>query len=175
MRLLSLERGYAALYSPRRTPRRGGGRGMKGYDVRTIDDDKVGHVVGVEDDFVIVEHGLLKTKHALPMTFAEVDDEQQLVRTTLSKSLIHDSPKVNGDIDHQAIAEHYGLAEGFTDPMTRGAGDMLPDDPAYGSDDGTQEKVTVRNAMTTGEGPLDEPPPSPGVTGGDRRRDYPTG
>jgi hypothetical protein len=36
-----------------------------------------------------------------------------------------------------------------------------------------QERVAVRNAMTTGEGPLDEAPPSPGVTGGDRRRDYP--
>ena len=146
---------------------------MKGYDVRTIDDDKVGHVVDTDGDFLIVEHGLLKTKHALPMTFAEVDADQQVVRTTLSKSLIHDSPKVNGDIDRQAIAEHYGLAEGFTDPPTRGLGDMLPDDPAYGSDDGTEERVTVRNAMTTGEGPLDQAPSSPGVTGGDRRRDYP--
>ena len=146
---------------------------MKGYDVRTIDDDKVGHVVDVEDDFVIVEHGLLKSKHALPMTFAEVDDEHQLVRTTLSKSLINDSPKVNGELDRQAVAEHYGLAEGFTDPPTRGAGDLEPDDPAFGADDGVQERVAVRNAMTTGEGPLDEAPPSPGVTGGDRRRDYP--
>jgi hypothetical protein len=146
---------------------------MKGYDVRTIDDEKVGHVVDTNGDFLIVEHGLLKTKHALPVTFTEVDADQQVVRTTLSKSLIHDSPKVNGDIDRQAIAEHYGLAEGFTDPPTRGLGDMLPDDPAYGSDDGTEERVTVRNAMTTGEGPLDQAPPSPGVTGGDRRRDYP--
>ena len=146
---------------------------MKGYDVRTIDDDKVGHVVDVDGDFVIVEHGLLKSKHALPMTFAEVDDEQQLVRTTLSKTLINDSPKVNGELDRQAVAEHYGLAEGFTDPPTRGAGDLEPDDPAFGADDGVQERVAVRNAMTTGEGPLDEAPPSPGVTGGDRRRDYP--
>jgi hypothetical protein len=146
---------------------------MKGYDVRTIDDDKVGHVVDVEDDFVIVEHGLLKSKHALPMTFVEVDDEHQLVRTTLSKSLINDSPKVNGELDRQAVAEHYGLAEGFTDPPTRGAGELEPDDPAFGADDGVQERVAVRNAMTTGEGPLDEAPPSPGVTGGDRRRDYP--
>jgi hypothetical protein len=146
---------------------------MKGYDVRTIDDDKVGHVVDTDGDFLIVEHGLLKTKHALPMTFAEVDADQQVVRTTLSKSLIHDSPKVNGDIDRQAIAEHYGLAEGFTDPPTRGLGDLRPDDPAFGADDHTEERVGVRNAMTTGEGPLDEAPPSPGVTGGDRRRDYP--
>jgi hypothetical protein len=146
---------------------------MKGYDVRTIDDDKVGHVVDTDGDFLIVEHGLLKSKHALPKTFAEIDDAQQVVRTTLSKSLIHESPKVNGEIDRQAIAEHYGLAEGFTDAPTRGLGDTLPDDPAFGADDGVEERVAVRNAMTTGEGPLDEAPPSPGVTGGDRRRDYP--
>ena len=108
------------------------------------------------------------------MTFAEVDENAGVVRTTLSKSLIHDSPKVNGEIDRQAIAEHYGLAEGFTDPPTRGLGDVLPDDPAFGADDGVEERVAVRNAMTTGEGPLDEPPSSPGVTGGDRRRDYPS-
>jgi len=108
------------------------------------------------------------------MTFAEVDEDAQVVRTTLSKSLIHESPKVNGEIDRQAIAEHYGLAEGFTDPPTRGLGDVLPDDPAFGADDGVQERVSVRNAMTTGEGQLDEAPPSPGVTGGDRRRDYPS-
>ena len=41
------------------------------------------------------------------------------------RSLIHDSPKVNGEIDRAAIAEHYGLAEGFTDPPTRGLGDVL--------------------------------------------------
>jgi hypothetical protein len=146
---------------------------MNGYDVRTFDDDKVGHVVDTDGDFLIVEHGLLKTKHALPKVFAEVDKEHEVVHTTLSKSLIHDSPKVNGEIDRQAIAEHYGLAEGFTDPPTRGRGDLLPDDPAIAADDGTQERVAVREAMTTGEGPLDEAPPSPGVTGGDRRRDYP--
>jgi hypothetical protein len=134
---------------------------MNGYDVRTIDDDKVGHVVDVEGDFIVVEHGLLKTKHALPMTFAEVDDSQQVVRTTLSKSLIHESPKVNGELDRRAVAEHYGLAEGFTDPITRGA------------DDGVQERAAVRSAMTSGHGPLDDAPPSPSVTDGDRRRDYP--
>jgi hypothetical protein len=146
---------------------------MQGYDVRTIDDDKVGHVVDVDGDFLIVEHGLFKSKHALPLTFAEIDDAQQVVRTTLSKSLINESPKVNGELDRQAIAEHYGLAEGFSDPPTRGQGDLLPDDPAFSAEDGTQERVAVRNSMTTGEGPLDEAPPSPGVTGGDRRRDYP--
>jgi hypothetical protein len=146
---------------------------MQGYDVRTIDDDKVGHVIDTDGDFLIVEHGLLKSKHALPMTFAEVDDVAKVVRTTLSKDLIHHSPKVNGEIDRQAVAEHYGLAEGFTDPPTRGLGDLEPDDPAYGADEPLRERVAVRKSMSGDAGPLDEPPSSPGVTGGDRRRDYP--
>jgi hypothetical protein len=147
---------------------------MEGYDVKTIDGDKIGNVVDTEGDFVIVQHGLLRSKHALPLIFAEVDADAHLVRTTLSKELIYDSPKINGELDRMAVAEHYGLAEGFTDPPTRGLGDVLPDDPAFGADDGTQERVSVRKGMTSGEGPLDEAPPSPGVTGGDRRRDYPS-
>jgi hypothetical protein len=141
---------------------------MEGYDVRTIDGDKIGHVVATEGDYLIIEHGLLKSKHALPQTFAEVDEGEHVVRTTLSKDLIYDSPKVNGDLDHTAVAEHYGLAEGFTDPPTRGLGELEPD-----SDAPLRERVTVRKEVTGDAGPLDEAPPSPGVTGGDRRLDYP--
>jgi len=146
---------------------------MQGYDVRTIDGDKVGHVIDTDGDFLIVEHGLLKSKHALPRTFAEVDADQQVVRTTLSKDLIYNSPKVNGELDRGAVAEHYGLAEGFTDPPTRGLGDLRPDDPAYAADEPLRERVAVRKSLSGDEGPLDEAPSSPGMTGGDRRRDYP--
>src|SRR5436190_10800595 len=41
---------------------------------------------------------------------------------------------------------------------------LFRSDPAFGAEDGTEERVTVRNAMTTGEGPLDRPPSS-----GDRK------
>ena len=146
---------------------------MKGYDVRTIDDDKIGHVVDTDGDFLIVEHGLMKSKHALPMVFAEVDADEQVVRTALSKDLIHHSPKVNGDIDHAAIAEHYGLAEGFDDPTTRGLGDLEPDDPAWSADKPLHDRIEMRKEVTANNGPFDEPPSSPGVTGGDRRRDFP--
>ena len=147
---------------------------MKGYDVRTIDDDKIGHVVDTDGDFLIVEHGLLHSKHALPKTFAEVDADNEVVRTTLSKDLIYDSPKVNGELDRQAVAEHYGLAEGFTDPTTRGLDDELePDDPAYTADRSLRDEIEARKEVAAGEGPFDEAPSSPGVTGGDRRRDYP--
>jgi hypothetical protein len=154
---------------------------MEGYDVKTIDGDKIGHVVDTDGDFLIVEHGLLKSKHALPKTFAEVDADERVVRTSLSKHLIYDSPKINGELDRIAVAEHYGLAEGFTDPPTRGLGDLEPDDPAWTAEqdaaragiDSVQERVTIRQGGARGEGPNDEAPSSPGVTGGDRRRDYP--
>jgi hypothetical protein len=150
---------------------------MKGYDVRTVDGDKVGHVVDTDGDFLIVEHGLLKSKHALPQVFADVDAGEEVVRTTLSKDLIYDSPKLHdGDLDRTAIAEHYGLAEGFTDPPTRGLGDLEPDDPARTAEedalragmDPVQERVNIRKGSAPGEGPFDEAPPSPGVQGGDR-------
>ena len=131
---------------------------MKGYDVRTIDDDKIGHVVDTDGDFLIVEHGLMKSKHALPMVFAEVDADEQVVRTALSKDLIHHSPKVNGDIDRTAIAEHYGLAEGFEDPTARGLGDELePDDPAWAADQPLHDRIEMRKEVTSGNGPFDEP------------------
>jgi hypothetical protein len=142
---------------------------MEGYDVRTIDGDKIGHVVAVDDEVLIVEHGLLKTKHALPQVLAEVDEGEHVVRTALSKDLIYDSPKVDGEVDHIAVAEHYGLAEGFTDPPTRGLDDLEPD----AADQTVHERVRVRKEVSSNEGPFDEAPPSPGVTGGDRRRDYP--
>jgi hypothetical protein len=141
----------------------------EGYEVRTIDGDKIGHVVETDGDYLIVEHGLLKSKHALPQTFAEVDEGEHVVRTTLSKDLIYGSPKVNGEFDRIAVAEHYGLAEGFTDPLTRGVDDLEPD----AADEPLRERVTVRKEVASNEGPFDEAPPSPGVTGGDRRRDYP--
>jgi hypothetical protein len=132
---------------------------MKGYDVRTIDGDKVGHVLDVDGDFLIVEHGLLKTKHALPRTFAEIDEAEHVVRTTLAKNLIYDSPKVNDHLDRAAVAEHYGLAEGFTDPPTR----------AGAADESFREHVHARKEVAAGHGPLDKPAASRGAGGTGRR------
>jgi len=146
---------------------------MHGTDVVTIDGDKIGHVVDERDGYLIVEHGLLKSKHALPQTFVETDEDAGVLRTTLSKSLVHDSPKVNGEFDREAIAEHYGLAEGFEDPPTRGLGIVEPDDPAFTDDRSFQERLRASKEVSSGEGPYDGPQYSPGVTGGDRVRDYP--
>src|SRR6266581_5589239 len=56
------------------------GRRMQGYEVVTIEDDKLGHVVGEDGEFLIVEHGLLKKKHALPRKLTEVDEAAGVVR-----------------------------------------------------------------------------------------------
>jgi hypothetical protein len=92
---------------------------MEGYDVVTIEDEKVGKVVGTHGGHLVVEQGMLrKSKHALPREFAEVDESEQLVRMTVSKDVFCDSPTIDdGDVDEKAIAEHYGLSfETAADP-----------------------------------------------------------
>jgi hypothetical protein len=90
---------------------------MKDYDVVTHDDEKViGHVVDKVGGNYIVEQGRLrKTKHALPEEFGRVDDEARRLLITVSKELLEDSPKVNGDVDEDAVAAHYGLADTTVD------------------------------------------------------------
>ena len=70
---------------------------MEGYDVVTIEDEKVGKVVGTHGDNLIVEQGTIrKSKHALPRTFTEVNDCEQVVRMTVTKYIFCDSTKFNG-------------------------------------------------------------------------------
>ena len=84
---------------------------MEGYEVVTVDEHKIGKVVGESGDFLIVEQGaLLKSKHALPREFAHVDDSAQLVRVTVPKEIVSESPKVDDRIDERKVAEHYGLS-----------------------------------------------------------------
>jgi hypothetical protein len=104
---------------------------MKGYEVLTTDDDRIGSVVEVDGDYLIVETGKLrKSRRALPKAFAHPVDADQVVRVTVSKQLVNDSPKVGGSVDEQAVARHYGLAGGYEHPETEGDGVLLPDDPA---------------------------------------------
>ena len=109
---------------------------MEGYEVVTSDDCKLGHVVEVRDSHLIVEHGMLKkTRHAVPLTFAHTTDGEEKVRLGVSKEMVESSPKLeNGTIDTQAVAEHFGLAEGAAAPETEGYGEVLPDDPARSAD-----------------------------------------
>lgn len=141
---------------------------MEGYDVITSDEHKLGHVVGMMGDNVVVEHGTLrKTKHAVPKTFAHVDDGEKVVRLTVSKEIVEESPKLNGDEpDERAIAEHYGLAAGYDAPETEGDGELLPDDPAWSA-----EEQELRTGLPTAEQERlrakegDVTPESPGLLG----------
>jgi hypothetical protein len=100
---------------------------MQGYDVVSHEDEKViGHVVDKVGGNYIVEQGLLrKTKHAVPEQFARVDEAAERIVLTIPKEMVEDSPKVNGDVDEDAIALHYGIADttvdnppGFVDSET---------------------------------------------------------
>jgi hypothetical protein len=109
---------------------------MEGYEVITSDDRKAGRVAEVKGDNLIVEHGLLlKRRHAVPKVLAQADESEQVVRLTVSSELVENSPKVDdGDIDHQAVAQHYGLAAGEPAPETEGYGELTPDDPALSAE-----------------------------------------
>jgi hypothetical protein len=137
---------------------------MEGYEVITSDEHKLGHVVGTIGDNLVVEHGTLrKTKHAVPKTFAHADESEKVVRLTVSKEIVEESPKLNGDEpDEQAIAEHYGLASGYAAPETEGDGELLPDDPAWSAEEeqlrtgvptAEQERLRARQGDVTPESP----------------------
>jgi hypothetical protein len=154
---------------------------MEGYElISAVDDKSYGKVVGEENEYVIVEHGTLrKTRHAVPRTSIEVDDEQRQVRTTLSRELIDDSPKVeDGGIDEVAVARHYGLAAGSEAPPTEGYGQTTPDDPARGAEY-DQERADIETAVEQrariregGTGASGMPDESPAMLG-DRLADVP--
>jgi hypothetical protein len=136
---------------------------LEGYEVVTNDGRKAGRVVRVDEDVLVVEHGTLrKHRNALPREFAHVDDDEKVVRATVSKELLEEAPEVNGEVDQRAIAAYYGFAGGFEAPSTEGYGDTLPDDPGRSSEEqagragvttGPEERIHVRE----GEAPADEP------------------
>jgi hypothetical protein len=121
---------------------------MQGYDVVTHDDERVvGHVVDKVGRNYIVEHGMFrKTKHALPEDFAHADDEARRLVITVSKELLEDSPKVNGDVDEDAVAAHYGLA------------DTTVDRPAeYLDADVVEDRVAARESREPTDGIRESP------------------
>jgi hypothetical protein len=136
---------------------------MEGYEVITSDEQKVGRVVGVDGSNVIIEHGLLrKTRQAIPTTFAHTDEAAQVVRVSVSKEIVENSPKIeSGSIDQRAVAEHYGLAQGVAAPETAGYGDVIPDDPARSAEDeqlraGIEPTPQRRAEIREGAAPTDE-------------------
>jgi hypothetical protein len=93
---------------------------MNGYKVITSDGEKVGNVVEEAGDNFIVETGhVRKAKHAIPKVFAATDEETETVCITVSKVIVEDSPRLNGDeVDEEAIARYYGLTSEPEPPET---------------------------------------------------------
>lgn len=141
---------------------------MEGFEVVTSDDEKVGHVVGTVGENLIVEHGtIFKSRHALPRTFAHVDEAERIVRATISKALLEDSPKVSvDDVDEHEVARYYGLAEAATAPATEGLGETVPGDPAETAEEQglragimppAAERAQLQGNTGPGQGPNDNP------------------
>jgi hypothetical protein len=84
---------------------------MKGQEVVSSDDRKLGTVVAEHDDCVVVESGhVFKSRHAVPTDFLHEHDG--VLRATVGKEVVDESPKVEGDtFDTNAIRMHYGLIE----------------------------------------------------------------
>lgn len=155
---------------------------MDGYAVLTVDNEKVGEVVGRSGDHLVLERGTLrKHRHLLPLAFVEPNDDERCVRTTLSKQMIEDSPETEGGgaHDESEMARYYGLAGTEVAPATEGDGVTDPDDPARtavddasaaGIEPADAQRARVREGSEPGSGDLDSIS-SPGVLGGDRRRD----
>src|SRR5438874_1915808 len=150
---------------------------MEGYEVLTSDGAKAGHVVGTRADSLIVEHGTLrKSRHLLPRVFVEVDDSAHVVRASITKDILEASPKLDGDaVDEHAVAQHYGLAAGFAGPETKGAGELLPDDPALSAEQeelrlGLKTPEQERLDILEGRDTEAHEPGSPGLLG--ERKQY---
>ncbi len=143
---------------------------MEGYDVVTVDDHKIGKVVGETGAFLIVEQGaLLKSKHPLPREFAHVDDSEQQVRVTVPKEIVADSPKIDDDFDEQVAAEYYGLAPS-PGPGTEGYGVSEAGDPSRSSEEqaarqGMEPAVEERAQIRGGEEQSGLPESSPALLG----------
>ena len=143
---------------------------MEGYDVVTVDDHKIGKVVGETGAFLIVEQGaLMKSKHPLPREFAHVDDSEQQVRVTVPKEIVADSPKVDDDFDEQVAAEYYGIAPS-PGPGTEGYGVSDAGDPSRSSEEqaarqGLDPAVEERARVREGDEQSGLPESSPALLG----------
>jgi hypothetical protein len=109
---------------------------MHGWQVVTSGGEKVGRVAAVLDDYVVVQQGHLhKTKHPIPKRFAHLREADETVCLTLPKSMVDDSPAMDGDeFDDQRVAEHFGLVGHSVGVATEGEGETEWDDPRYGTD-----------------------------------------
>ena len=92
-----------------------------GQTLVTSEDQRIGTVVGLRDECVIVEIGhVFKSKHAIPQSFVHANGDE--LRATVSKEIVDSSPKVDTDWDNHAVLVHYGLEGPLeVDPDPEGA------------------------------------------------------
>ena len=110
--------------------RRGNAGRVKGYDVVSSEHRKIGTVVEASGDYLVVEAGRLRRRrHALPKAFAHPVDADRVVRVTVSRRVVVESPRVDEGWDEQAVARHYGLAAGERAPETPAVHDRPAVDP----------------------------------------------
>ena len=84
---------------------------MDGYRVMSSDDERLGRVVGVDDEFVIVELGRFRrVRRPVPLAFAHPDDAAKVVRITVPRHGLARAPRVKTAVDAKAAAAYYGLA-----------------------------------------------------------------
>jgi hypothetical protein len=121
---------------------------MDAYDVLTSDGEKAGHVVDLRGDALVVETGtIFRHRYLLPRVFVEVDEAEGVVRSTLSKQMIEDSPRLDGDdVDEEAVMRHYGLVGTEVEPPTQGYGEVDAEDPAR-----TADQQALRNGVEPAE------------------------
>ena len=118
---------------------------MEGYDVVSNDDNKVGHVVGTENGYLIVESGTLrKHKHAIPLDMARTDTDEEVVRLTVSKQMVEEGPNVD-DGDWQAVEDYYGRS---SEQEAQAAADIPPAD---------QSRAEMRESLSGPEQEMSEP------------------
>ena len=84
---------------------------MDGYRVVTVDDERIGRVVGMQGDYYIVESGsaLRKSRYPLPKRYASVDREYECVRAQLSKETLCGGPRIgrDGRVDETELDAYY--------------------------------------------------------------------
>jgi hypothetical protein len=83
---------------------------LDGYQVLSVDGDRVGTVAGVSKESIVVERGRWRrTYRAVPMTLAAVRHIDRSVIVLVQPDVLARSPKIKPDraVDDDLIAAHY--------------------------------------------------------------------
>lgn len=127
---------------------------MTGKEIVGSDDHTIGKIVEERDGCAIVEMGhVFKSKHAVPNEF--LHDHNGVVRATIAKELVADSPKIGDDWDVEVVKAHYGLVDtSVVDPDPE-VPNAETDAMRYGIDSGPVSRQTALGGA--GDSSLDRP------------------